>query len=175
VNAIRLSDGDFVTSMDVVVPNAELLVVTAKGYGKRTPLKQYPVKGRYTGGVRTIADRFDETGPIVAARVVKPEDEVTIITANGIALRTAVENIRAAGRATLGVRVMALDEGDALASLARLEANSTGESQSAAEETAVEETVLEGDEDLAEDAVDETDETSEVDDGADEVEAEVVE
>lgn len=94
MNAIRLGKDDFVTSMDVVVPDGELLVVTAKGYGKRTSLKQYPVKGRYTGGVRTIADRYDETGPIVAARVVKPADEVTLITANGIALRTAVENIR---------------------------------------------------------------------------------
>jgi DNA gyrase subunit A len=175
VNAIKLSADDFVTSMDVVAPNAELLVVTAKGYGKRTPLGQYPVKGRYTGGVRTIANRFDETGSIVAARVVKPQDEVTIITANGIALRTAVENIRAAGRATLGVRVMALDEGDALASLARLEANSTGESQPVAEETVVEEAALEGDEDIEEDAVDETDEAGELDAGTEDVEAETVE
>ena len=143
VNAIRLGKDDFVTSMDVVVPDGELLVVTAKGYGKRTSLKQYPVKGRYTGGVRTIADRYDETGPIVAARVVKPADEVTLITANGIALRTAVENIRAAGRSTLGVRVMTLDDGDALASLARLEANSTGEVQTLSEETLTEETVNE--------------------------------
>jgi len=106
--------------------------------------------------VRTIADRYDETGPIVAARVVKPADEVTLITANGIALRTAVENIRAAGRSTLGVRLMTLDDGDALASLARLEANSTGEAQAPSEETLVEETAneeaaLEVDEGLEED------------------------
>ena len=49
------------------------------------------IKGRNTGGVRTIADRYEETGPIVAARVVMPEDEITLITAGGIALRTAVE------------------------------------------------------------------------------------
>jgi len=125
VNAIRLGAEDYVTSMDVAVPGGELLVIAASGYGKRTPLAQYPVKGRYTGGIRTIADRFDVTGPIVAARVVKPEDEVTLITANGIALRTAVESIRAAGRATLGVRVIALDDGDELASVAVLQANPT--------------------------------------------------
>jgi DNA gyrase subunit A len=123
VSAIRLRDGDYVASMDVVVPRGELLVVTEKGYGKRTQLEQYPVKGRNTGGVRTIADRYEETGPIVAARVVMPEDEITLITAGGIALRTAVDNVRAAGRATLGVRVISLDDGDRLASLARLEAN----------------------------------------------------
>jgi DNA gyrase subunit A len=123
VSAIRLRGGDYVASMDVVVPRGELLVVTEKGYGKRTPLEQYPVKGRNTGGVRTIADRYEETGPIVAARVVMPEDEITLITAGGIALRTAVENVRVAGRPTLGVHVISLDEGDRLASLARLEAN----------------------------------------------------
>ncbi|MBP7690079.1 MAG: DNA gyrase subunit A, partial [Thermoflexales bacterium] len=112
VNAVRLAEGDYVTSMDVAVPGGQLLVVAESGYGKRTPLEQYPVKGRYTGGVRTIADRYEETGPIVAARVVKPEDEITLITANGIALRTSVESIRAAGRSTLGVRVISLDEGD---------------------------------------------------------------
>ncbi|HEY4722366.1 MAG TPA: DNA gyrase C-terminal beta-propeller domain-containing protein, partial [Anaerolineae bacterium] len=125
VNAIRLAEGNYVASMDVVVPNGELLVVTATGYGKRTLLAHYPAKGRYTGGIRTIADRFDETGPIVAARVVKPADEVTLITASGIALRTTVESIRAAGRSTLGVRVIALNAGDTLAALARLEAPSS--------------------------------------------------
>jgi DNA gyrase subunit A len=123
VGAMRLKEGDYVASMDVVVPRAQLLVATEKGYGKRTPLEQYPIKGRNTGGVRSIADRYEETGPIVAARVVMPEDEITLITAGGIALRTAVENVRVAGRSTLGVRVISLDEGDRLASLARLEAN----------------------------------------------------
>jgi DNA gyrase subunit A len=123
VGAIRLREGDYVASMDVVVPRGQLLVVTEKGYGKRTPLEQYPVKGRKTGGVRSIADRYEETGPIVAARVVMPEDEITLITAGGIALRTAVENVRVAGRSTLGVHVISLDDGDRLASLARLEAN----------------------------------------------------
>jgi DNA gyrase subunit A len=62
-----------------------------------------------------------------------PEDEITLITAVGIALRTAVENVRVAGRATLGVRVISLDEGDRLASLARLEANPEENMRAAAE------------------------------------------
>ena len=136
VGAIRLRADDYVASMDVVVPRGELLVVTEKGYGKRTPLEQYPIKGRNTGGVRTIADRYDETGPIVAARVVMPEDEITLITAGGIALRTAVENVRAAGRATLGVHVISLDDGDRLASLARLEANPEENARAVAEAAA---------------------------------------
>ena len=107
------------------------------------------MKGRNTGGVRTIADRYEETGPIVAARVVKPEDEITLITAGGIALRTAVENVRVAGRSTLGVHVMSLDEGDRLASLARLEANPEENARAVAEATANLEIAVESEEEEA--------------------------
>jgi DNA gyrase subunit A len=161
VSAIRLHADDYVASMDVVVPRGELLVVTEKGYGKRTLLEQYPVKGRNTGGVRTIADRYEETGPIVAARVVMPEDEITLITAGGIALRTAVENVRVAGRSTLGVRVIALDEGDRLASLARLEANPEENARAAAEAAAHAGAAVEADEE------DEAAEPADVDEGDD--------
>jgi DNA gyrase subunit A len=151
VGAIRLREGDTVASMDVVVPRGELLVVTEKGYGKRTPLGQYPIKGRNTGGVRSIADRYEETGPIVAARVVMPEDEITLITAGGIALRTAVENVRVAGRSTLGVHVISLDEGDRLASLARLEANPEENARLVAEAAATAGVLIEAKEEEAED------------------------
>jgi DNA gyrase subunit A len=149
--------------MDVVVPRGELLVITEKGYGKRTPLEQYPVKGRNTGGVRTLADRYEETGSIVAARVVMPEDEITLITAGGIALRTAVENVRVAGRATLGVRVISLDDGDRLASLARLEANPEENVRAAAEAAANAGPVIEAEEEeeTEEEATDEVDEAEE--------------
>ena len=121
VTAMRLGDGDYIVSMEAIVPGGELLVVTAKGYGKRTPLEQYPAKGRATGGVKTMANRIDETGVIASARVVLPDDEVTIITAGGIALRTGVSNIARLGRSTRGVRVIALQDGDAVASVARIE------------------------------------------------------
>ncbi|HLF27615.1 MAG TPA: DNA gyrase subunit A [Anaerolineae bacterium] len=123
VTAMRLGDEDHIVSMEAVTPNGELLVVTARGYGKRTPLEQYPIKGRATGGVRTLADRIDETGVITSARVVLPDDEVTIITAGGIALRTAVGNIARSGRSTRGVHVIALQDGDTVASVARIENN----------------------------------------------------
>jgi DNA gyrase subunit A len=151
VSAMRLKDGDYVASMDVVVPRGQLLVVTERGYGKRTPLEQYPVKGRNTGGVRSIADRYEETGPIVAARVVMSEDEITLITAGGIALRTAVENVRVAGRSTLGVRVISLDDGDRLASLARLEANPEENARLVAEAAATAGVLIEVEEEEAED------------------------
>ncbi len=123
VNAMRLAAGDYITSMEVVDSEANLLVVTEKGYGKRTPLKEYSAKGRATGGIATIAQRnLDTTGKIVSAHIVRPEDEITIISAAGIALRTKVANVRQAGRSTMGTRLITLNEGDTVASVARLAA-----------------------------------------------------
>ena len=123
VTAMRLDDGDHITSMDVVDPEGELLVVTVNGYGKRTPLKEYAPKGRATGGIATLSKSgMETTGPIAAARVVRAEDEITIISTSGQALRTKVKEIRQAGRATMGTRLIHLKDGDTVASVARLAA-----------------------------------------------------
>jgi len=99
VNAMRLDETDFITSMEVVDDTADLLVVTEKGYGKRTPLTAYTAKGRATGGIMTIDQKnLETTGRIVSARIVKPEDDLTIISVAGLALRTKVVNVRQAGR-----------------------------------------------------------------------------
>jgi DNA gyrase subunit A len=121
VTAIRLGKEDRVASMDIVEPSGELLVVTARGYGKRSALSEYPAKSRATGGVATI-DRsaLDKTGRIVAARVVKLEDDLTIISGSGLTLRTKVKQIKSAGRATRGARLIELKSGDRVASVARI-------------------------------------------------------
>jgi DNA gyrase subunit A len=120
VMAIRLhSADDEVVGFDVVKPHAELLVVHVHGYGKRTPLAEYTTHGRYTqGNWATDHSRLEEVGPIVAARVVEPNDQITVMTANGIVLRTKVDGIRTAGRMTRGVRVVNLGEGDTVAAVA---------------------------------------------------------
>ncbi len=121
VTAIRLAPGDKIASMDVVEPNGDLLVVTAKGYGKRTPLSEYPSTRRAAKGVKTInVASLGKIGYIVAARVVQEDDELTIISSNGLVLRTKVKEISRAGRATRGVRLMEMQNGDAIASVARI-------------------------------------------------------
>jgi DNA gyrase subunit A len=121
VRGIRLRKGDFVTSMDVIDPGGDLLVVSEKGYGKRTPLKEYPAKGRATGGVITLSrNKRDVTGGVAAARVVNEEDDLTIISSGGIVLRTKMKQVKQAGRATMGVRVINLKEGETVASVARI-------------------------------------------------------
>jgi DNA gyrase subunit A len=124
VNAIRRAKDDFVTAMEVVDEESDLLVATFKGYGKRTPIREYSPKGRATGGVATIAPKtLDVTGRIAAARMVRADDDLTIITTGGQALRLKVKQVRRAGRSTMGVRMMQLKEGDSIASVARISAD----------------------------------------------------
>jgi DNA gyrase subunit A len=123
VQGIRLSEGDLVTSMDVVDKEGSLLIVTTGGFGKRTALKEYMTKGRGSHGVTTIdLDLLPEIGKIAAARVVQNDDDLTLITANGVALRMKVRNIKLSGRATKGVHLIKPQDGDYVATVARIAA-----------------------------------------------------
>jgi DNA gyrase subunit A len=118
VTGIRLRKGDEVIGMEVVRPQAQLLVVTEQGYGKRTVLDEFPVKHRATGGV--IANSLnDETGDVAAVRVVGHEDEeVMVITEEGTILRTEVSTVNRYRRSSRGVTVMKPVEGDRVVSIA---------------------------------------------------------
>jgi DNA gyrase subunit A len=123
VNGIHLRPGDQVASLEVVEPGGYLMVITTLGFGKISPLDEYPVKGRATGGVLTIDQKnMDSIGRIAAARVVQEDDEVTSISTGGTVLRQRVKEINPLGRATRGVRLMNMSKGDTVASLARLPA-----------------------------------------------------
>jgi len=122
VFGIKLNEGDKVASMDFVQPEGFLLVVTTKGFGKRTPIKEYSLQGRNTKGVSTLGRDPARGGVIAAARVVNEEDDVTVISTNGIVLRSRVANLPKGKRTSKESAVMTLKEGDAVASIARLEA-----------------------------------------------------
>ena len=119
--AMRLLGDDEVTGFDVVIPGCDVLVVHENGWGKRTPESGYPRKGRYTQGVwATDHTRLAEVGPIIAARMVHENDEITVITSGGIMLRVKVTDISQMGRSTRGVRLVNLGNGDTVAALAVL-------------------------------------------------------
>ncbi|MBL8133829.1 MAG: hypothetical protein JNL42_18350, partial [Anaerolineae bacterium] len=121
VNSMRLSEGDAIAGMDVLHDDdTHVLVITRRGYGKRTPVEEYRLQGRYGSGIRTIA-RNEKTGPIVAMRCVNPRDDILMITANSSVLRTQLEGIRDVGRATIGVRVVRLHSNDAIVSMTILD------------------------------------------------------
>lgn len=121
VMAIRLDEDDKVAGMDVCIEGADLLVITEWGYGKRTELDEYPQQGRFGKGIRTLSRESEITGRIVEARVARPSDEITLISADGMVMRTVVSGISQYGRATRGVRVIKLRNGDRVVSIALVE------------------------------------------------------
>jgi DNA gyrase subunit A len=123
VQGIKLKKDDAVTSMDVVEKDGALLIITTKGFGKQTPLTDYTAKGRATGGNFTIDPKaLKEVGKIAAARVVQKDDDLTIMTSNGVTLRLKVNDVKQSGRATRGVHLIKPQENDAVASVARIAA-----------------------------------------------------
>lgn len=121
VKAIRLRKGDRLTSMAIVEPGGDLLVVTSKGFGKRTSLDEYPIRSRASIGVLTIGRKaLAKVGKIEVASVVQEADELTIISSGGVALRTNVKSITKTSRSTQGVVLINLQEGDSVASIARI-------------------------------------------------------
>ena len=139
VQGIRLGKEDAVTSMDVVEKEGALLVVTTNGYGKQTPLKEYTPKGRATGGISTIDQKaLKEIGKIAAARVVQSDDDLTIMTANGVAIRLKVKDVKQSGRSTRGVHLIKPQDGDSVASVARISAEDLKKAGAQIEEKEVE-------------------------------------
>jgi DNA gyrase subunit A len=119
VIAIRMEEGDHLTVAEVVEPNGALFLASLKGYGRCTVLDEFRTQGR--GGKGVIAYRVnDMTGPIVDGRVVQDDDEVTLMSEGGIVLRTRVDKIPKMGRYTRGVQMMHLNNGDRVATIARL-------------------------------------------------------
>jgi DNA gyrase subunit A len=122
VIGMRLAEGDEIVAFDVVDPNGELLVVTEAGFGKRTPLTQYPRHHRGGKGVKT-ARLTTRRGAVVGAAVVRPGHEVFLISSDGVVIRVACKEISRMGRDTQGVRVMRLAPGATVTALARVVAD----------------------------------------------------
>ncbi len=119
VRGIDLAKGDTVIGMDVVKEDRDFLVVTENGFGKRTPLDQYRTYSRARKGVRTIG-LTDKSGLAVAVKVLDGDDELMCISAEGIIIRMNVADIPQQGRAAQGVRVMRLEPGDQVVSIAQV-------------------------------------------------------
>jgi DNA gyrase subunit A len=123
VRGIKLDTGEEVVGM-VVVSNDEddLLAITENGYGKRTPVKDYRPQRRGGRGLITIKCS-DRNGRLMAIRNVRPDEEMMVITHQGIIIRISVAGISIQGRNTQGVRIMTLNEGDAVGSVTKIEVN----------------------------------------------------
>ena len=121
VRAIKLEDDDEVVSMQLVQPGEELMVVTSKGYGKRTPVEDYKVQTRGGKGLLTYdKSKFNKTGMLVGALVVDDDDEVLLINSEGTIIRIKAAEVSKLGRATQGVRIMRADDDVNIISIAKV-------------------------------------------------------
>ncbi|MEO8744014.1 MAG: DNA gyrase subunit A [Candidatus Dormiibacterota bacterium] len=129
VIGIKLGKGDAVAGMATAIAGADLLVITQRGYGKRTPVSDYPMHHRAGQGVFTLKIT-DRVGKLVAMRVVSdPEEEVLVISASGMVLRTQVGAISRIGRQTQGVIVMRIAPDDQVVAIAPVAAIEEGDSK----------------------------------------------
>jgi len=118
VIGMRFASDDELLAMEVVQDDMEILIATDGGYAKRTKVAEYPVQGR--GGKGVLTARIVSTrGGLVGAMSVRPEDEIYAITSDGVVIRTSVAEVRRAQRQTMGVRLINLDDGVSLISIAR--------------------------------------------------------
>ena len=129
VRGIRLREGDRVIGAARAVEGCQVLSVTERGFGKQTPVEEYRVTNRGGIGIKNYMVT-DKTGGVVGMKVVDGSEDLLLITQSGIMLRTAVENIRSAGRATQGVIVMRFkEEGDRVISLALADKDESQETE----------------------------------------------
>ena len=122
VRGITLKDDARMLGMEITNGEGDLFVITEKGYGKRTPVSEYPEHKRGGQGVFTIT-MTEKKGNLVACRVVGPDQELMIVSTDGIVIRVKVEDISKLGRSTQGVKIMSVSDGDSVCALARMDAS----------------------------------------------------
>jgi len=126
VKAMTLRPDDFVVGMELARDAQDVLVITEKGFGKRTPMTEFRSQSR--GGKGLIASKVTErVGQIVAMRIVDVDDDIMIMTESGIVIRTDSQYISRVGRNTQGVKVIRIEEGDRVATVAKLKREETDE------------------------------------------------
>ncbi len=121
VRAIQLDPDDEVVSMELAEKNEQLLVVTSHGYGKRTPVKSYTLQKRGGKGLLTYAKgKFDKTGTLIGAMVVDDDDEVMLISSEGIIIRIKASDVSRLGRTTQGVKIMKVADDANIIAMAKI-------------------------------------------------------
>ena len=123
VRGIRLRDHDYVVGSDILKPDSEVFVISEKGYGKRTAAKEYPIKGRGGKGIKT-ANITEKNGPLAGVTTVDGTEDILVMTDSGVMIRFNIQNVSQTGRATLGVRLIRVDDDAKVATMAKVEPES---------------------------------------------------
>jgi DNA gyrase subunit A len=120
VRGIRLREDDYVVGASVIKEDSEVLVITENGYGKRTKGSDYPIKGRGGKGIKT-ANITAKNGPLAGLTTVSGKEDIMLITDKGVIIRFNVETVSQTGRATLGVRLMKMENGAKVVTMATVD------------------------------------------------------
>ncbi|QEA59051.1 DNA gyrase subunit A [Leuconostoc koreense] len=120
VRGIRLREGDLVVGSDVLKKDHNVLIITEKGYGKQTPVSEYPIKGRGGKGIKT-ANITEKNGPLAGMTIVSGQEDIMVTTTQGVMIRFNVDSVSQTGRATLGVRLIRLEDNAKVATLAKVD------------------------------------------------------
>lgn len=120
VRGIRLREDDYVVGASVIKEDSEVLVITENGYGKRTKGSEYPIKGRGGKGIKT-ANITAKNGPLAGLTTVSGKEDIMLITDKGVIIRFNVETVSQTGRATLGVRLMKMENGAKVVTMATVD------------------------------------------------------
>ncbi|WPG33345.1 DNA gyrase subunit A [Lactiplantibacillus plantarum] len=120
VRGIRLRDDDFVIGFDVLKPDSNVFIITEKGYGKQTPAADYPIKGRGGKGIKT-ANVTEKNGHLAGLTTVDGQEDIMVMTNQGVMIRFTIATVSQTGRATLGVRLMRLGDDGQVATMAKVD------------------------------------------------------
>ena len=120
VRGIRLRDQDYVVGSDILAAQSEVLVISEQGYGKRTAASEYPIKGRGGKGIKT-ANITAKNGPLAGITTVKGDEDIMVITSNGVMIRFEVANVSQTKRATMGVRLIKINAAEQVSTMAKVD------------------------------------------------------
>lgn len=126
VRGVNLRDGDYVIGAGILGDNQNVLVITENGYGKQTPASEYPIKGRGGKGIKT-ANITEKNGPLAGLALVNGDEDLIVTTNQGVMIRFTVASVSQTGRATLGVRLMRLDNEAVVSTLAKVDHEESAE------------------------------------------------
>lgn len=121
VRGVKLREDDYVVGMSILGEDDEVLIITENGYGKRTAAAEYPIKGRGGKGIKT-ANITEKNGPLSGLTTVNGQEDILLVTNKGVIIRFNVDSVSQTGRSTQGVRLIRLEEGAKVSTMAKVEA-----------------------------------------------------
>ena len=128
VRGIRLRENDYVIGSDILDADSDVFVISEKGYGKRTPATEYPIKGRGGKGIKT-SNITEKNGPLAGLTIVHGEEDIMVITNKGVLIRFNVADVSETGRATLGVHLINLEDDATVSTIAKVDPEDDEEEQ----------------------------------------------